>query len=194
MTSDDETADSAPTSAGIGPSDETTAVPPPTAAAPELAWSQAESDPLRQSWGQVWSAVAIVLLCCGAVAMGITAWALLRSGSAPYPSHGPTMTVTAAPPTTVAVAQPPPALGAASDDQFIAKLRRAGIQIYDPQSAIKTARYVCAQLARGLGYNAIAANIGNPATLTGAQATILVDDSVLFYCPQSQEPESLHGE
>jgi len=36
-------------------------------------------------------------------------------------------------------------LGAASDDQFIATLRGAGIQIYDPQSAIKTARNVCAR-------------------------------------------------
>ena len=71
-------------------------------------------------------------------------------------------------------------LGAASDDQFIATLRGAGIQIYDPQSAIKTARNVCAQLARGLGYHADLANIGNPATITGAQATTFVEKQMLL--------------
>ena len=39
MNSDDDNADDAATSAGAGPSDETTSMPPPTEAAPELAWS-----------------------------------------------------------------------------------------------------------------------------------------------------------
>jgi hypothetical protein len=140
----------------------------------------------------MWKAAAVVVFCCAVFALGITVGVLLRSGSTPNPSDGPTMTVTAAPSTTATGAQP--ALGAASDDQFIATLRSAGIQVYDPQSAIKTARNACAQLARGIGYNDVVANIGNPATLSGVQAAIFVDDSELFYCPQFQEPESLRGE
>jgi hypothetical protein len=142
----------------------------------------------------MWKAAAVVVLCCAVFATGIAVGVLLRSGSTPNPSRGPTMTVTASPTTTATGVRPAPELGGAIDDQFIATLRRTGIQIDDPQSAINTARNACAQLARGLGYTAVVASIGNPATLTGVQATMFVDDSELFYCPQFQEPESRHGE
>jgi hypothetical protein len=80
MTSDDE---SAPTTAGNGPSDKTEIVPPVTQAAHEHAWSQEEAvtEVLRQPWSQAWSAAAVFLMLAVLVVMGIVGWALLHNGS-----------------------------------------------------------------------------------------------------------------
>lgn len=85
MTSDDE---SALTTAGKGPSDETEIVPPVTQVAHEHAWSQEEvvTEVLRQPWGQAWSAAAVVLMFAVLVVMGVVGWALLRNGSHPSQS------------------------------------------------------------------------------------------------------------
>jgi hypothetical protein len=54
--SDDDDAESAQTSAEIGPGGKTTILPPATHAAVQHAWSQEEPEtqPLRQSWGLTW--------------------------------------------------------------------------------------------------------------------------------------------
>jgi serine/threonine-protein kinase len=105
--SDDDDAESAPTSVGLGPGDETTIVPPATQAASQHAWSQEEpeTEPLRQSWGLTWGRAAVLLVCTGviALAVGLGGWALARmheSASAPSP--------VANSPTSWAAPQPPP--------------------------------------------------------------------------------------
>jgi hypothetical protein len=119
MTSNDDNADDQPPTAAAG-NDETTIVPPPTQAAPpEHAWSreEPETEPLRQSWSQAWSAAAILLMCAAVVAIAITGWALLRKGSHPSQSPGaPASSITQtpmaaapqSPPSTVAVTPAPP--------------------------------------------------------------------------------------
>jgi hypothetical protein len=61
--SDDNSADSARTSAGIGLNDETDLFPPPTDADAAHAWSkeEPETEPLRQSWGRMWGRAAVLL-------------------------------------------------------------------------------------------------------------------------------------
>lgn len=68
--------------------DETVTVPPPTQAALELAWSkeEPETELLRQSWGQAWSAAAVFLLCGVAVALVIGGWTLLQNRRHPSQS------------------------------------------------------------------------------------------------------------
>ena len=82
MKSDDNSADSARTSAGVGLNDETDLFPPPTDAAAAHAWSkeEAETEPLRQSWGRTWGRAAALLACTGvvSVAIGFAGWAMLR--------------------------------------------------------------------------------------------------------------------
>lgn len=82
MKSDDNSADSARTSAGMGPNDETDLFPRPTNAAAAHAWSkeEPETEPLRQSWGRTWGRAAVLLACTGvvSVAIGFAGWATLR--------------------------------------------------------------------------------------------------------------------
>jgi hypothetical protein len=82
MTSDDNNADSARTSAGTGPNDKTDLFPPPTKGAAAHAWSKEdpETEPLRQSWGRTWSRAAVLLTGTAVVALGIgvAGWVMLR--------------------------------------------------------------------------------------------------------------------
>jgi hypothetical protein len=92
--------------------DETTVVPPVTVAAHKLAWSAdtAVIESERQSWGEAWSAAAIMVLCCAVVALAIWGVALLRSGSdgGAHEAMRPTVTATAYPTPTMAAAALPP--------------------------------------------------------------------------------------
>lgn len=88
MNSDNE---SALTTAGKGPSDQTEIVPPVTQVVHEHAWSQEEAvtEVLRQPWGQAWSVAAVVLMFAVLLVMGIVGWALLWNGSHPsQPAEG----------------------------------------------------------------------------------------------------------
>lgn len=105
--SDDDDAESALTSAGLGPGDETTIVPPATHAAVHHAWSQEEPEtrPLRQSWGLTWGRAAVLLVCTSvtALAIGFGGWALMRmheSASTPPPvaNHTPSWPAPQPPP------------------------------------------------------------------------------------------------
>lgn len=81
MTSED---DGAPTSAGRGPSDETTITPPATVADPRHAWSEEEpiTEALSRPWRSAWVIAGIGLGCAVAVAFAIFgAVALLRDGA-----------------------------------------------------------------------------------------------------------------
>jgi hypothetical protein len=106
---------------------ETTVAPPATVAAQELAWS-ADAEVIehqRQSWGQAWSAAAIVVLCCAVVALAIWGLALLRSGSgggAADETARPTITATAYPTTasTMAAAALPAISPKTSDPDVVA--------------------------------------------------------------------------
>jgi hypothetical protein len=105
--SDDDDAESAPTSAGLGPGDETTIVPPAAQAAFKHAWSQEEPEtqPLRESWGLTWGRAAVLLACTGVVALtiGFGGWALVRMHDGPAAPSPVTN-----PPTSWAAPQPPP--------------------------------------------------------------------------------------
>ncbi len=68
MTSDE----SAFTTAGTGPSDETEIVPSPTQAAPEQAWSAEEPESeLDGSWRVAFSRAAVPLFVAAVVAFGL---------------------------------------------------------------------------------------------------------------------------
>jgi hypothetical protein len=83
MTSDDDSADGAPTSAGMSPNDETDLFPPPAHGAAAHAWSkeEPETEPLRQPWGLTWRRAAALLAGTGVVALavGLGGWALVRA-------------------------------------------------------------------------------------------------------------------
>ena len=94
-TSDGNDADQPPTAAA-GDGDATTFVPPPTQAAPELAWSNADDAGFiqRQLWRLTWGHVAVLLACAGVVALTISfvAWALTRiTGTATSPDSAERM-------------------------------------------------------------------------------------------------------
>ena len=80
-TSADDSADSAPTSAGLGATDETGLLPPTAQAGPARAWSkeEPETEPLRQSWRLTWGRAAVLLACTGVVALaiGFAGWAMV---------------------------------------------------------------------------------------------------------------------
>lgn len=97
MTSNDDSADSAPTSAGLGATDETNLLPPAAQGSPAQAWSNEEpqTEPLRQSWRLTWGRAAVVLACTGVVALaiGFIGWAVVwkhDDTSAPRPNPPPT--------------------------------------------------------------------------------------------------------
>jgi hypothetical protein len=107
MTSADDNVDSAPTSAGLGATDETGLLSPAVEVGPAHAWSkeEPETEPLRQSWRLTWGHAAVLLACTGVVALatGFVGWALVWK-------HDDTATprpVTNPPPTSPA--PPPPA-------------------------------------------------------------------------------------
>lgn len=102
--SDDGSPDQPPTMAAAD-SDATTAMPLPTQAAPDLAWStEDETEEFRrQSWGLTWGRAAVLLACTCviALAVGFGGWALLRMhdhAGVPRPMTGPSPTSWAAPP------------------------------------------------------------------------------------------------
>lgn len=121
-TSDDENADQPPTMAAVGADDATTFVPPPTQAAPSLAWSsEAETDEIhRQSWGLTWSRAAVLLACTSVVALavGFGGWALMRmhdndNDKTPGLAKHPTAMATPPPPTWMTtISSPTPVPGA----------------------------------------------------------------------------------
>jgi len=80
-TSDDNDADQ-PLTVAAADNDATTLVPPPTEAAPGLAWSTEDKTEViqRQSWGLTWGRAAVLLACTGVVALavGFGGWALVR--------------------------------------------------------------------------------------------------------------------
>jgi len=114
-TSDDNDADQPPTAAA-GDGDATTFVPPPTQAAPELAWSNADDAGFiqRQLWRLTWGHVAVLLACAGVVALTISfvAWALTRmheNTTKPQPATNPSTTLAALPhPIWMPRTTPPP--------------------------------------------------------------------------------------
>jgi hypothetical protein len=78
MTSNDENADSAPTSAGAGATDETTNIPAAAEATPDLALSLDDGDVAdqpggRHSWGSVWTWGAVSVLAGALIAVAIAA-------------------------------------------------------------------------------------------------------------------------
>ena len=105
MKSDDNSADSARTSAGMGPNDETDLFARPTNAAAAHAWSkeEPETEPLRRSWGRTWGRAAVLLACTGvvSVAIGFAGWAMLRmhhDATATRPVTNPATSWAAPPP------------------------------------------------------------------------------------------------
>jgi hypothetical protein len=101
---DEHTDDQAPTAAAG--KDETTIVPPPTQAAPGLAWSAEDKTEAiqRQSWSLTWGRAAVLMACAGAVALaiGFAGWALVRmhdNAAVPQPVTNP--------PTSWAAPSPP---------------------------------------------------------------------------------------
>lgn len=96
MNSADDNVDSAPTSAGLGATDETNLLPPTAQAGPAHAWSkeEPETEPLRQSWRLTWGRAAVLLACTGVVALaiGFIGWLVVRKhddGAAPRPATNP---------------------------------------------------------------------------------------------------------
>jgi hypothetical protein len=85
-----------------------------------------------------------------------------------------------APPTTVMVQAP----SASLDDQFIAALRRASINVYNPAAAIATAHQACAALDGGAHPLDVAAYIKDHGDVTALGATSFVANAIIFYCPQ----------
>ena len=104
MTSSTDNPDNAPTSAGAGLSDGTTALPPPTGAAPELAWSFDNDDDTapaeRQSWRSAWGHATVLLSTAAVVAfvIAVVGWTIMQSGRdlQPLPPDAHPATVTAA--------------------------------------------------------------------------------------------------
>jgi hypothetical protein len=115
MTSEEDNTDCAPTSAGAGPNDETTIVPPLTEAALELAWSRDEDDDAGGSWGAAAERASIILLAAAAVAVviGLSTWLVFYLYDHARPTHAPAAASTVAPsaalpPITAAPAAAPP--------------------------------------------------------------------------------------
>jgi len=112
----------------------------------------------------------------------------------PPPAQPTTVTVHAAP-TTVTVEGPPPAHRAPNvadpaaapdntDDEFVAALRRAQLNVYDPAAAIRGAHSVCGQFARGRSRADIVGDVLSGSPVTPLGAVDFVADAVAFYCPQ----------
>ncbi|WP_096442505.1 DUF732 domain-containing protein [Mycobacterium shigaense] len=105
MTSDDE---SAPTTAGKGPSDETELVPPVTQAAQEYAWSLDDGTDFEPpSWRRTAAiAAAVVMVCTAAAASTLLIWRQHRDNIAQRENHAiPTIVTTT--PTPAGASQPP---------------------------------------------------------------------------------------
>jgi len=90
---------------------------PPTGSTPPAAWSQAEPETelLPQSWGQAWSAAAVLVLIGVVVAMGVAGWDLLRSEDRPAASPPSTIPAAALPPIAAPKSTPP-----RDDEEYVA--------------------------------------------------------------------------
>jgi len=104
-TSGEGNANQPPTVAAGDDGDATTLVPPPTQAAPDLAWSKEDDAGFiqRQLWRLTWGHVAVLLACAGVVALTISfvGWALMRmhhDAAAPGPVTNPPTSWAAPPP------------------------------------------------------------------------------------------------
>jgi serine/threonine-protein kinase len=112
MTADDD-ADGHPATVAAG-NDETTVVPPPTEAAPDLAWSSEDETEViqRQSWSLTWGRAAVLLACTGVVALavGLGGWALvgMHNAELPRPVTNPPTSWAAPPPPAWMRATPTP--------------------------------------------------------------------------------------
>jgi hypothetical protein len=133
MTSDDDSADSAPTSAGMGPSDETDLLPPAAQASPAHAWSNEEpgTEPLRQSWRLTWGRAAVLLACTSVVALaiGFIGWAVVRKHddtAAPLPVTNPPASWAAPPPPAWMPTTPTPISTAATTTARLSTNRLPG--------------------------------------------------------------------
>ena len=127
MTADN--ADDQPATAAAD-GDATTVVPPPTQAAPDLAWSKEDDAGFiqRQLWRLTWGHVAVLLACAGVVALTISfvAWALTRmhhDAAAPPPVTNPPTSWAAPPPPAW---MPPTATPTPLPESTTAQLRISG--------------------------------------------------------------------
>jgi hypothetical protein len=174
MTSNDENADSAPTSAGAGATDETTNIPAAAEATPDLAWSLDDGDAAdqpsgRHSWDSVWVRAAAVLGLAVAVAVVVGVGGFVMSpprqmvvNSRP-PSPPTTATVEAAPPasttpypgtgitlqpstTTTHVYAP---FSPVADKFLVNYLLAEGWTISDPGPFIRAAHSACQLIRQG---------------------------------------------
>lgn len=177
--------DSEPTSAGASPSDETTIVPAPTAAAPELAWSaDNEADEQRQPWAPVWGRAAVLVACCVAVAIaiGVVGFATLRhreDDTLPGGIMEPTTTVTAPPPAPAAAV--PPRSAPDPDAAFLQALTDAGLSYSDATASVKGARSVCADFDSGQSYAQVSAIVGKHGPT--ASVDTFIKAAVRVFCP-----------
>lgn len=158
MTQQDNT-EAAPTAAA---EPATTAIPPATHAAPELAWSQSDDDseePAHHS-RLVWSGlvVLIVVIAGALILFGTT---LFGAGSpkpverSAKPAPGPRSPVAAAPPVTVTAAPSPPAVPpappctAAQDQQLLGRLA-IHYTMTNPDWTLDNAHRYCVLVAQGI--------------------------------------------
>lgn len=154
----------------------------------ELAWSsEAETEELADR-SRVWRRrllwLPLVALLCGSVA--VVVWfsvTLYRQGRPP-----------AAPPSSSApgTAQPahtaPPAVADDKDAQFLALIRRQGVQPPDVATAINSAHTICRRIAAGESEPDIASGVlaGSTTGINQMQADYIVDTAINIYCPQAQ--------
>ncbi|WP_454560828.1 DUF732 domain-containing protein [Mycobacterium haemophilum] len=204
------------TAAADLPRDDETAVVPDAlrTEGAELAWS-AEVERIEttgRSWRQAWGRAAILLAVAAVAASGIglADWLLTRddipvaASAEPTPKPADTQRPRRgwfAPPTTPSAAKPSssptvaavpsPAVvtdPAVTDRAFIRALERANINVYNRDSALKIALWVCDRLRAGYTQPDIAAaikaqdNPDHPLEVTGA--IMFVNAAVGYYCPQ----------
>ncbi len=196
MTSNDDPS----TSAGMGPSDDTTIVPPPTAAAPALAWSldgpdDVATDRRRAPWLRPVLSIGVL----AAVALvAILGWVLLRGAPVPTGPAAPTVRSTSSAPTVptptkTADLSPTPAPATVDDDPgldpndraFLQALRRDEIIIPDQSKAVPGARWVCSKLRAGSTRTDVVDIFkrANP-EISDLGAVDFVAAAAVFYCPE----------
>lgn len=99
-----------------------------------------------------------------------------------------TVTPEASPPTAVTVPAPPPTLPSrghgSTDEQFLAAVRGAHLNIYNPNEVLSTAHYVCSQLRQGADQSDEIRFIKTHGNVTDLGAIDFVADAVTYYCPE----------
>jgi hypothetical protein len=115
MTADHNNDGDQPLTVAAAENDATTIVPPPTEAAPDLAWSSEDETEVipRQSWGLTWGRAAVLLAATGVVALavGFGGWALVRmhdESASPGPVTNPPTSWAGLPPPAWMTAPPTP--------------------------------------------------------------------------------------